>query len=561
MSGNDTKANLFEVYRICQKVPLTIRFVKSFEEKYESTKDVDFIWNRRKDLLGCTLKVTYFDEFPHVIVANKSYDIKDDEEIESKYLHAGNLILYGTEIELFKNLMQELNFSVESIYVDDHVYGQFNSADQTWSGVMGQLQLGKAEMSIFQMSVLLSRSLFVQFSIPVASNDFGLYMQTPKQSLTWSTYSKVISLSHWMAVLIVGIICSLVLGCAFRFLDRKRVNYEPTTNSKMKLLANNLGSGISVVGLSLAQGDVNHGRQLDYSSANSMKMLYFTVCLFGMFNYMFWDAGLTSTLTVQNFELPINNLKDLLSKRDYQLMIWRGAASEAYFTEAAASSKSSYAKTLWEETMQDNNKAMTSSTEEQEAAILRDKTNVVFTDPLSANLWANYPCKITSTKQRYSEHSIAYPFKKNSTFIKVFDNALNKLMETGSLKSIHRHKLKFKPLSNCDEEREFSLGYQNILTAFVVSGVGLLIATMIMVLERLYSISSLKRRKTNHDHYIRKRKMAIEEKKLNDMKTLSKLIDQLDHQVFVENDAFFIDVINRLIEKLDCNIVIMNSRK
>ena len=562
MSGNDTKANLFEVYRICKEVPLTIRFVNSFHEKYVSGKDIDFIWNRRKDLFGCKLKVNYFDEYPHVIVVNKSDGLTDDENGESKYLQAGNLTLYGTEIELFKNLMQELNFSVEWIYVSDRIYGQFNSDDQTWTGIMGQLQSGKAEMTIFQMSVLLSRSLFVQFSIPTASNDFGLYMQTPKQSLTWSTFSKVISLSHWMAVLIVGIICSLVLCSTFGLLDRKRLNYEPTTNTKVKLLANNLGSGISVVGLSLAQGDVNHGRQLDYSSANSMKILYFTVCLFGSFNFMFWDAGLTSTLTVQNFELPINNLKDLLSKRDYQLMVWQGAASEAYFVDAAASIESSDAKTLWKETMKGNKKAMTHSTEEQEEVILRDKKNVVFTDPLSANLWATYPCKITSAKKRYFQHSIAYPFKKNSTFIKVFDNALNKLMETGSLKSIHRHKLKFKPLSNCNEERDLSLGYQNILTAFVVSGIGLFIAIMTMVVERIYSTSFSKIHKTNDDHLMHSRSMAtIQEKKLKDIKTLSKLIDKLDHQVFAENDAFFINVINKLIEKLDCNIVILNSSK
>ena len=135
-------------------------------------------------------------------------------------------------------------------------------------------------------------------------------------------------------------------------------------------------------------------------------------------------------------------------------------------------------------------------------------------------------------------------------------------METGSLKSIHRHKSKFKPLFNCNEERDLSLGYQNILTAFVVSGIGLFIAIMTMVFERIHSTSFSKIHKTNDDHLMHSRNMAtIQEKKLKDIKTLSKLIDKLDHQVFAENDAFFINVINKLIEKLDCNIVILNSRK
>ena len=560
MSGNDSKTNLFEVYRICKDVPLTVRYIKSFHEEFESAKDIDFIWHRRKDLLGCKLKVNYFDEFPHVIDVNKTYGIGDGKD-EDKYLNAGGLTFHGTEIELFKNLMEELNFTVEWVYVSDRIYGECNIDEQFCTGVMGHIQSGKAEMSIFQLSVLLSRTLFVEFSIPVFANDFGLYMQTPKQSLTWSTYSKVISLSHWMAVLIVGVICVLVLCFTFRLIDRKKVDYGLKRNSEMELLANSLGSGVSVVGLSLAQGDVTLGRHLDYTSSNSMKILYFTIGLFGMFNYMFWDAGLTSTLTVQNFELPVRSLKDLLSKRNYQLMVYHGAASEAYFTDAEASTKSSDAKTLWKETMKGKKEALTFSTEEQEEAILRDKMNIVFTDPLSANLWANYPCKITSAKKRYNEHSIAYPFKKNSTYIKVFDNALNKMMETGALKSIDRHKSKFKPLSNCNDERDFSLGYQNILTAFVVSGTGLFVATMIMLFEYIYNVSSLKRHKINDDHLMRTRRIAVQEMKLKDIKTLSKLIDDLDHEVFARNDTLFIGVINQLIEKLDCNIVITNPRK
>ena len=326
-------------------------------------------------------------------------------------------------------------------------------------------------------------------------------------------------------------------------------------------MANNFGSGFSIVGLSLAQEDVSHGRQFDFSSSNSIKILYFTICLFGMFNYMFWDAGLTSTLTVQNFELPIKTLNDLLSKRDYQLMVLHGSASESYFSVAAGHTKSSVAKTLWTETMEGNNDAITNSIQEQEAAILRDNKNVMFIDPLSANLWTNYPCKITSAPQRYNQHSIAHPFKKNSTFTKVFDSALNKMMETGSLTSINRHRLKFKPLSNCNEERKFSLGYQNIFSAFVVSGIGFFIATMTMCFEYVYNISSSKRHQINDDHLMKLRRMSIEEQELKDIKTLYKLIEKLDHQVFVQNDAFFIDVINKLIEKLDCNIVITNPRK
>ena len=103
-------------------------------------------------------------------------------------------------------------------------------------------------------------------------------------------------------------------------------------------------------------------------------------------------------------------------------------------------------KTIWKEILEEDKKALIESNHEQEPAVLKHKTNVVFTDAFSARLWGNQPCKITSASSRYNKHSLAFPFQKNSPFLKVFDNVLNIMQETGSLQNTHRHIAQYKPL-------------------------------------------------------------------------------------------------------------------
>ena len=51
---------------------------------------------------------------------------------------------------------------------------------------------------------------------------------------------------------------------------------------------------------------------------------YFTIAMCFMLNLNIYLAGLTSTLTFEIFELPINKLEDLLSTDDYQIITYKG---------------------------------------------------------------------------------------------------------------------------------------------------------------------------------------------------------------------------------------------
>ena len=547
LSGRSNHAHLFEIYHACESAPLSMKLIKEFHTDIKTlyTK-TDFIWNRRQDFLGCTLKVSYFEDNPLLRTVKNNSITMNASGTDEDYLMAGNLIMFGTQTELFANLMKDLNFSVEWIYEESHIYGKYNRRNKSWSGIVGQLERGEAELSIYQLDVILSRSLAVTFSTPTGTNDYGLYMQKPRQSLTWSTFVKVFSIDYWVTVVFVSIICWMFLFLLFQWVDfdKWKKNHLKWGSRCMNVLMN-IGSGLSVVVLSFGQHDVNQGRELEYSSKHSMKILYFTVCMFGTLNYMVWGAGLTSTLTVHSFELPINSLESLLDHTGFQLVILRGSAVEAYFSEAAGP----IAKGLWERSIKNNENAFVRSTEDQEKAVLEDRSNVVFADTLSVNLWRHFPCKIATTSTRYYRHSTAYPFRKNSTYINAFNSALNRMMETGSLNRIHRNSQKFRPLTNCKEEQELAIGYQNILSAFVLSTVGFAIAILIWVLEfsciKLYKVNGSIISDSNS-------KLGLEVENYEDnIITISRLVRQLGNSKVIRHKEMYIDIINNLRRKLD----------
>ena len=183
-----------------------------------------------------------------------------------------------------------------------------------------------------------------------------------------------------------------------------------------------------------------------------------------------------------------------------------------------------------------------------------DKKNVIFTDNLSVNMWANYPCRISTAPTRYNKHSVAYAFQKNSTFIKVFDNVIDRLKETGPLSRMRRNKLKFRPLPNCKDDRQWSIGYQNIFSAFVLSGIGCLMTISIWAFEHMFC-SSWPRGRDNQNTFPNSH-FQIRRKIRESIEKLHNVVDTLEAETLFKSEALCIGVLQALVEELECNSTI-----
>ena len=101
--------------------------------------------------------------------------------------------------------------------------------------------------------------------------------------------------------------------------------HRPMTESVILKFNSSLATVLSSFGILTIDNNI---KSLSY------RIIVFFVCLVGAVVYWSYCATLVSRLSVSNRKLPINNLEDLLSNKEYYLLILNGSMTYNYFSEA-----------------------------------------------------------------------------------------------------------------------------------------------------------------------------------------------------------------------------------
>lgn len=355
-----SNSTLYEVYRISPSSKLT---VSTINMELEET-----IWVRRKDLNGIEFFAAYALNKPYV------------------YIKEG--MLAGTNVQIIQSLAQELNFSVTIYPVADGAFGSYDPATKLWNGVVGDLISQRADIVIADLAVTSTRSEVIDFTRAIFQYENKLYMKKPLQSINWLTFVEVFSLQYWLAVIVIGIVLTLSLMSVKKWIENpERSGGNPDMPS----------SSVSV-GLALMSLDVKQGNPHRLTT----RILVMAICLFGALNFWSYNAGLVSLLTVEVFNVPINQLKDLLEKPQYQIMVVKSTSHEGYFKETSKTSSDHVAYDIWTNMIKDNKEAYTQNTVTAELDLLADDKKVYFSQEMAVeSTMGTYPCQIISSSTRY----------------------------------------------------------------------------------------------------------------------------------------------------------------
>lgn len=93
---------------------------------------------------------------------------------------------------LFGNISKELygvlNFTFD-IVSEQEEYGSWNPKRKTWSGAIGEIYAGRADISISDFSVTNARLNVVDFTIPLLLSKNSVYFHKPHVfAINWSLY-------------------------------------------------------------------------------------------------------------------------------------------------------------------------------------------------------------------------------------------------------------------------------------------------------------------------------------------------------------------------------------
>ena len=473
---------LFELYQNCNNQSILIRELTYLSHNKSYEYNPKLIWDRRADLHQCSIKVGYFEDGSWL-----SYRTNDDLMIPKsepaslertrQTFSASDLTLYGPLTHFFAILQSKLNFSVTWVHVDDKIYGAFDNEINDWNGIVGMVLRGQIDTSILDLTITEKRSSVIKFTIPVRNYKYRLFMKKPGPSLSWNTFLNVFHVAYWCALVASFTVCSIFLASfALNSYHNESEKIRPWTKI-MKF-----GEAFSTTARAFAALGVDHSNYSCTKSFTSSRVLTLVICMCGMLNYYIYNAGLISFLMVQDYELPINELGDILIKPRYKLLVVGDTSPETLL-------KHSYDPThrrIWEKSVKEN--GIISNQVEGEIEIRDDPEKVLFTSsPYFEMMFDSYPCNVAASKVGYSLHYGAYVFNKDSQYIDLFNYHITSIEEKGLETEWFDPG---KTIMECEDKvdknfRVFS--YNDVISAFVICGLGSLIAVGYLAIEWVYT--------------------------------------------------------------------------
>ena len=478
-----TYCRLFEVYRISWNSPLIVRNV--LNEDWSS----EYIWDRRKDLQGLRLQLSYALSDGYVARSRKPgvNSIKTEDQNGTVWY------LRGKDVNAAIQMMKDMNYTADWQF--EEVFGVYDPEKGSWNGVVQKLIEGSCNMSGMQMTITMSRAEVLTFTTPVVSVANKLFFKRPKQSTSWTTYLDTFNLEYWLcfSTFVIG------LGIGISLFDLTMTE----GGSSLKALMFGLTSVLLTCG-SLSS-DLGSGKR--FYQLVSYKIWIFSTMVFGALNFYVYNAGLVSFLTVTKFTSPINGLSDILTLSGYQLIITSGTADVSYFSEAT-DENNPIAKQIWDTKMANHPEAFVKDTKEAEDRIVRTGTAAFFVFEDAYQTMEHYPCQVMMSMDSYSSFQWAYGMEEDSPLLKLINYRLNLMRQTGTWAASYHNSPKKSYSNLCsDSNQGFNpLGYQNIFSAFVALGLGLMVAILTMMAERWHHLQlqkkvDLQRRKTARDSF------------------------------------------------------------
>ena len=306
-------------------------------------------------------------------------------------------------------------------------------------------------------------------------------MKNPTASFSLTAFLNVFNPEYWMVLLAT---CLFSIGVLVSI----SIMYENELKNVNSRFCQKLGSSASFMFMTALNLDISLIKDCFCSSYNntSAKLFILTFCLFGYVNLAVYQAGLTSSLTVQNTNMPIKSLDDLLSNRDYRLIVTRGSSDEAYFSEATETTDPT-AKQIWDVYMKDSPNSFVRNGKVAQEELLKDRKNVFFASKHDVEIVLSYyPCIVNTESEKYAKSQGGFPFRKGSPYQKLFKTKIFGIVEHGQW-NYARYKAKRRKVSiGCDKEPESGykpMGYLNVLSLYVAITSGVVTALIILVVE------------------------------------------------------------------------------
>ena len=415
------------------------------------------VYIRRNDLSGVTIRN---------VVLNASPAVQYNDEVG----------YFGYFIDPIKIIAQETGFNLEISKPPDNTWGS-TLDNGTWVGMVGQLSRGEMDVSTSPLTIMLERSSVIDYSIPVRQVMITLTLMRSggKKEINFGAYAHIFSYGSWLAAGLTG----LVLSVYFYIIHLSKLEkFHKGNDSENFTLFNAMG----LVYLAIIQLEY-HFNRIKWST----RVAYVTTCLCALLIYAFYDAVLTSRMTVNPLTMPIRTFWDVIPN-EYQLIVVKDSSVHDSLIN---SPKGSALHEIYQKTMVNNPRAFIPQDFDRAAYLLKNPKVAYFGHTESKSFTSE--TRLTSLKMPDALKAyIAFGLQKDSELRGFFNHHLLNMMQNGIKNKLYRNYYPHTTVHEIDEHDATPLGYDNLIFPILILSSGLIACLIVAILERLYFFASFR---------------------------------------------------------------------
>ncbi|XP_043487217.1 glutamate receptor 2-like [Polistes fuscatus] len=274
------------------------------------------MYHRRKNMDGLELRTVIVEDSPYI-------------EVEK------NGSLRGLFGDVITELGQAANFTLNIVeFVKE--YGRWDDDNQIWTGAVGEIAAGRADIAIGEFSLTNSRLDVVDYILPVLVSHMCFYIKDPLyDNVKWTGYFKVFDSKIWIFIIvIISTAPSLVSVLKMNDIQERNI---------YRIISMVLENYLEFWGIFCQQG-------LDgFSYRLSLRLAYFSTFLSAFVVFTAYSGTLVSFITNSIHSLPFRTLEELVEDGTYQLAVYRGASDYDTFAYANDSTSKKIMKIMRKE--------------------------------------------------------------------------------------------------------------------------------------------------------------------------------------------------------------------
>ncbi|XP_015190560.1 PREDICTED: glutamate receptor ionotropic, delta-1-like [Polistes dominula] len=255
-------------------------------------------YHRRRNLNGLKLRTVIVKDSPYV-------------EVEK------NGKLNGLFGDIITEISQAANFTFNIVeFVKE--YGRWDDDNQIWTGAVGEIVAGRADIAIGEFSLTTSRLNVVDYVLPVLVSHMNFYIKDPLyDNVKWTGYFKVFDSKIWIFIIVI-ISTAPSLVSVLKMNDIQECNIY-------QIISMILENYLQCWGIFCQQG-LN-----GFSYRLSLRLAYFSTFLSAFVVFTAYSGTLVSFITNSIHSLPFRTLEELVKDGTYQLAVYRGGSEYDMF--------------------------------------------------------------------------------------------------------------------------------------------------------------------------------------------------------------------------------------